>query len=396
MQTVRQHTEVWAGLDVMKEIVTALFAAHCVWKNRGVQNRALLSLLLQLDSGTRLEPSAREQVLVDYTVFTHVSDTLFDRYHCIDYLQALHPAGDQACTVPDALPEILLLATDPIDEAPSMLANTLWYKYRGSPDWAWKVWDNTVASLRQIPSMVDDVSTRRVCALRYAAFLTHVDQHIPTGSDDHILSWFLGSGRQEVEALSAEAWDVVTVVLIHLSIYGALATTTILQGLVYPVWQMAASTSSAQQGSALEVLLEAVNELCMHLLLKDVTNSEYPPFNVFEVHGLHTRRRDVYREPHFSRLVQNIPALVLSEQNANLPDRSRYAFRSFRESLCCQSVFRLGVFRDLDTVHAAFDKVLANADVAEELHEPLVSALRLMFNEGQQGKSPLFASLRRV
>lgn len=73
MQTLRQHTEVWAGLNAMKRIVTALFNVHCTWKNRGIQSRALLSLLLELDGDQCLDPAAREQVLTDQSVFTHVS-----------------------------------------------------------------------------------------------------------------------------------------------------------------------------------------------------------------------------------------------------------------------------------------------------------------------------------
>ena len=97
-----------------------------------------------------------------------------------------------------------MLATDPAPEAPSMLANGLWYKYMTSPDWAWKVWDNTIASLRQLPVMVQDVSSQRACALRYAEFLLHVDQHLPRGFDDQIRSWLTGSGRNEVAVL----WEI--------------------------------------------------------------------------------------------------------------------------------------------------------------------------------------------
>ena len=77
MQTLRQHTEVWAGLNVIKEIVSSLFAVHCTWKNRGIQSRPLFSLMLQLDAGRFLEASAREQVSMDYSVFTHVSPIKF-------------------------------------------------------------------------------------------------------------------------------------------------------------------------------------------------------------------------------------------------------------------------------------------------------------------------------
>lgn len=295
--------------------------------------------------------------------------------------------SDHPEPVPIALPEILLLATDPSPEAPSTLANSLWYKYRSASDWAWKVWDNTVASLRQIPLMIDDVAGRRACSSRYALFLTHVDQHLPAGFDDQILSWFLGSGRNEIIALSAEAWDVLTVVLLYLSIHGALGTTTILTGLVYPIWSMAASVTSSQQGTSLQVLLQAVNTLCGYFLLQENHASGLPPSTLYEAQGLQTRRRDVFRHPHFVSLAEHMPTLVLIEHNTNIPTHLREDSRVLRISLCAKSVFRLGIYRDLDTVHRAFDRVLGNRDVPEERHEPLINALRVMFSEDSDGKA---------
>lgn len=229
--------------------------------------------------------------------------------------------------------------------------------------------------------MIKDIEGRRICGSRYAMFLIHVDQHLPTGFDDHILSWFSGSGRNEIIALTAEAWDVMIVVLLHLSIHGALATTTILTGLVYPVWLMGSSASTPQQGASLEVLLNAVNVLCDHLLLQETHDHGYPPATFYEVQGLQTRRRDVFRHPHFVPLVENIPTLVLIEHNTNLSDHLRQQSRTLRESLCGMSVFRLGIYRDLDTVHRAFERVLSNHEIPEERHEALVNALRLMFAE---------------
>jgi hypothetical protein len=83
------------------------------------------------------------------------------------------------------LTEILMLANDPNPEAPSILANSLRHKYRATPDWAWKVWYNTVAS--QILVLIPDINARRACALRYANFLLHVDEHLPNGFDDPTL-----------------------------------------------------------------------------------------------------------------------------------------------------------------------------------------------------------------
>lgn len=301
-------------------------------------------------------------------------------------MQAFHPSGDQPTAVPDALPEILLLAANPGADAPSILANNLWYKYRSASDWAWKVWDNTVASLRQIPSMIADPDGRRECALRYSLFLIHVDRHLATGLDKHVLNWLQGSGRNEVAALSPEAWDLFVVVLIHLASYDSLKVTTILEGLIYPTWQYTAGLQVLPQSVPLETMLPIVNNLCACLLLEDKIEAGIPPSDILEFHGLQTGRRDVYREPYFSALVKNIPTLVLLEQNANVPEPLRQSSITLREAICSSSVFRLGTYRELDTVHDAFQVVLCNPDVPEEKHESLVSALKFIFNEGQTGQ----------
>jgi len=42
IETLRQHTEVWAFVNMMKTVAAALFTAHQVWSTRGIQTRALL------------------------------------------------------------------------------------------------------------------------------------------------------------------------------------------------------------------------------------------------------------------------------------------------------------------------------------------------------------------
>lgn len=279
-----------------------------------------------------------------------------------------------------------MLATDANLEGPSILANSLWYKYRSASDWAWKVWDNTVASLRQIPYMIEDPAGRRSCALRYSTFLIHVDRHLATGLDKHALDWLRGSGKNEIAALSPETWDLFVVVLLHLISTNALTVTSILGGLIYPAWQSASTLSSALQGTSLEVILPVVNDLCSRLLLIDDINSDVPPLDFLQHHGLMTGRRDVYREPYFTALVKTIPTLVLLEQNPNIPETLRQGCGALRVALCSSSVFRMGTFRELDCVHDAFQIVLANPDVPEEKRELLISALKLIFNEGQQGE----------
>lgn len=278
-----------------------------------------------------------------------------------------------------------MLAADPNPDAPSILANSLWYKYRSSLNWAWNVWDNTVASLRQIPAMTPDIALRRACALRYADFLLHVDQHLPTGLPEHITDWIWGAGRNEIAALTTEVWDVFTVVLMHLVSNGAVPASTILPGLVYPAWSAATMVESAQQVVALEPMLSAANDIATRLLLGQVSEDGIPPSNFLEYQGLQTSRRDVYRPQYFQDVIKHVPMLVLLELNIFIPEYLRQSSRVLREAMCSSSVFRMGTYRDLDTVHDAFQTMLSSRDVAEEKHEPLVSALRFIFSDGQKG-----------
>jgi mediator of RNA polymerase II transcription subunit 12 len=283
--------------------------------------------------------------------------------------------------VPPVLPEILLLADDPNPEAPSILANSLWYKYRTAFDWAWKVWDNTVASLRQIPVMTLDMADRQACALCYGRFLLHVDQHLPGGIDDQVLQWFLGTGKNEVSALSADAWDVLTFVLLYLTVHGALTATTILRGLVYPAWRLSASANSEHQGESLAIFLGAANNLCDKLLLRDAGGTDgMAPVDLPEVQRICTRRQTVYLEPHYSLLVTAIPTLVFIEKNKFISQDLRDASASLRTSVCATSDFRQGAHRNLDAVRNAFEQPLLSEAVVDDCH-PLVEALRVILSD---------------
>lgn len=279
------------------------------------------------------------------------------------------------------LPEILLLANDPNSEAPSILANTLWYKYRTSFDWAWKVWDNTVASLRQIPVIMPDSAERRACTLRYGDFLLHVHEHLPSGFDNQVLQWFLGPGKNEVVALNSDAWEVLTVVLLYLSVHGAIATTTILKGLVYPAWQLASLASAGNPGPFSEILLHAANNLFELLLLREHSTSDgTPPSDLLDFQRIRAWRQDVYREPHFILHVASIPTLIFIEKNEGISVDLRRASMALRHALCKVSEFRQAAYRNLDAVRDAFEQPLKSG-VHADLGESVVDALQLVLSE---------------
>ncbi|TFK53918.1 hypothetical protein OE88DRAFT_1717321 [Heliocybe sulcata] len=366
IETLRRHTNVWVCMNATGTITSALYEAHQYWRHHGIQTRVLLDLVKSMDAGLHLDQTSRVQLETDISSLFH----------------ALCPHSDNPEPVPPVLPEILMLAQDTNPEAPSLLANTLWYKYKSASDWAWKVWDNTIASLRQIPMMSQDPAGRYICALRYGDFLLHIDQHLPHGFDNEVLEWCLGSGKNEVAALNSDSWDVVKVVLLYLAVHGALTATTILHGFVYPAWQLGGSCTSTEQGAFLQVFLCAANDLFQRVLLADDCDPDNVlPCNLPELQRLFTRRLDVYGQQHFPSLVAIVPVLVFIEENNFHQDDVRAASKAIRQKLCKRNDFRQGAYRDLETVRLAIEQTLESETIPLRLHQPLVNALRLILSD---------------
>ncbi|KAG6829453.1 hypothetical protein H0H92_004513 [Tricholoma furcatifolium] len=363
LNTLHRFSTIWACMNEICTIVAALDKTHQSWKARGISSRPLLSLLLEFDAGRYLGDVSRERIVTDMTIFT----------------SALQPMIEHPDVVPDVLTEILLLANDPDQDAASLLANSLWIKYRKSTDWALKVWDNTVASLRQVPAMTSDSAGRQACALRYGIFLWHVDQHLAMGLDKDVLRWFIGAGRNEVMALNSETWDILIIVLLYLSVNGAIKTTTILQGLVYPAWQQAANATVDQSCTTTEIFLRSANELCRRLLLSEDVNDDLPPAGLFELQCIRTRRQDVYGEAHFPLLASSIPVLICLENNKHISEKLRADSSLLRHLISQNQDFRQGAYRNLDAIRQAFEFRLHQLDANDaSLNKHIVAGLQLL------------------
>lgn len=368
-EVFHRFATVWTSMGCTGAITTALYSAHVGWKNRGMRVRSLLALLIQVDAGRHLNESERAQISADISSFTH----------------ALAPDTTDPGHVPEHLPEILLLADDPKLDAPSILANGLWYKYRTALDWGWKVWDNTIASMRQVPLMTPDINKRHAIALRYAQFLLHIDQHLPAGIDDHVLQWSLGTGKGEILALTADAWDVCSVVLLFLSAHGALSTTSLLRGLVYPAWHICANATghSAQLPS---IFVQSANGLFDRLILhEEIQISSMAPSSLLDTHRIHSRRQNVFREPHFPQLAEEMPTLLLIECNEIIPSELRTMAKDLRIRTCESREFRQAAYRDLDVIRKAFERPIQSGSIGEALFEPLVNALKVILSDSSEG-----------
>lgn len=283
--------------------------------------------------------------------------------------------------MPSVLPEILLLAADPDPNAPSLLANSLWIKYRMSLDWAWKVWDNAFASLRQVPSLSSEPADRQAGARQYSTFLWHIDQHLPSGLDDPVLRWFRSTGLNEVSVLTVDAWEIVIPVLLHLCIGGALKVTTLLNGLVYPAWKLAAHVTNSEQFQSQDTLLFNLNQLVTRLF--SCQSSDILPFaDMFDEQNLEARRQEVYLVDNFPGLIAAMPLLVTMENNPHISPKHREQVEAVRLTICSSHSFRQAVFRNLEVTRQAFeDQVVHSGDI----QKPMMTSLKLVLGEQSDG-----------
>ncbi len=60
-------------MDAVNTILATLQTAHQSWKSRGVQSRALLLLIVELDNNALLSREARDQIQTDASIYALVS-----------------------------------------------------------------------------------------------------------------------------------------------------------------------------------------------------------------------------------------------------------------------------------------------------------------------------------
>ena len=73
IDTLRQHMEVWACMNALERITSALLAAHQYWKANSATNPSLLDLLIEFDNMRYLDPAVREQIFADRALYKQVS-----------------------------------------------------------------------------------------------------------------------------------------------------------------------------------------------------------------------------------------------------------------------------------------------------------------------------------
>ncbi|KAG9076977.1 RNA polymerase II mediator complex subunit [Ceratobasidium sp. UAMH 11750] len=220
-------------------------------------------------------------------------------------------------------------------------------------------------------------------ATRYVAFLVRLNDHIVSGLDTCMREWF-STGMNDM--LGAEqAHGLFALIFLKLVLAGVLSPSTILEGLVYPTWNLAASLEEPKP--PVTVLAGLVNDLTERLLVTDdvpASSSILPPSTLVEVLGLGARRLPASDNAPFLALINRFPCLVAMEISPHLSDTVRPSSKALRILLGNQPQIVTLSSRYMDVVRDSFLKP-AGLVLTERLELLLVSVLKAIVNGGCTG-----------
>lgn len=262
------------------------------------------------------------------------------------------------------------------------LADDVWYKHHASESWAAVIWEHIFASLCSIPQTTAEPQKSEI-VMRYVAFLTKLSSHIISGLDSCVREW-LSTGTNELLG-AGYAYDTLAHLFLRLVLAGVLNPSTLLEGLVYPTWSLAAGLQEPKQSVAR--LAELANDLAERLLVTDDVPSSpslLPPSTLSEVLELSARRLPASDNAPFLAFINKFPCLVAMEIQPHLGDTVRESSKALRILLVNQPQMVTLSSRYMDVVRDSFLKP-AGLPLTERLELLLISVLKGIVNGGCTG-----------
>jgi len=172
--------------------------------------------------------------------------------------------------------------------------------------------------------------------------------------------------------------------ILQLVVQGALRSTTLLEGIVYPAWNIGASASVALAPSD-EMMICSANDLFSRLMLQETPSGlGVPPADLFEMQYIRTRRQAVFDEPQFHFLAANIPALLALEDNEMVPESLRKSSTFLRCQLCQHPDFRRGAYRNLDEIRENFENSTYLVG-SEQVSKRAIAGLKMIICDSSSG-----------
>jgi hypothetical protein len=299
-----------------------------------------------------------------------------------DLLQSLHPPSDGTQSPSHSFQQIAALIHEPSLERATIMADEIWYKHHASESWATVVWEHVFACLCSVPITTPE-NLKSEIAARYVSFLVRLSGHVVSGLDTCMREWF---STAKNDLLTAEhAHGLLALVFLRLVLAGVLSPSTILEGLIYPTWSLAARLEEPKP--PMVVLAGLANDLAERLLVTDdvpASLSVLPPSTLAEVLGLSARRLPASDNAPFLALINRFPCLVAMEIHPHLSDAVRESSKALRILLVNQPQMVTLSSRYMDVVRDSFLKPTGLV-LTERLELLLISVLKGIVNGGCTG-----------
>ncbi|KAG8742716.1 RNA polymerase II mediator complex subunit [Ceratobasidium sp. 414] len=363
---IERYMNIWTAMDIVNEIGEELFKKHQALRSEQKRCRPLFALLSHLSPAGYLAQDAHHQI---------ESEISFEA-------QSFHPSTDGTQPPSHSFQQVESILHEPSLERVTAIADEVWYKHHASESWATVIWEHVFASLCNIPNTIPDTQRSEI-ATRYVAFLVRLNDHIVSGLDTCMREWF-SAGMNDMLGVE-QAHGIFALVFLKLVLVGVLSPSTILEGLVYPTWNIAASLEESKP--PVIVLAGLVNDLTERLLVIDdvpTSPSILPPSTLVEVLGLGARRLPASDNAPFLSLINRFPCLVAMEINPHLSDTVRQSSKALRILLVNQPQIVTLSSRYMDVVRDSFLKPVGLV-LTERLELLLVSVLKAIVNGGCTG-----------
>ncbi|EJD35643.1 hypothetical protein AURDEDRAFT_117332 [Auricularia subglabra TFB-10046 SS5] len=345
VNNLRRFAFLFKCMDVVPQIDAALAVAHHSVRSRPAQLRALLGLLEALDRGG--------QSTITQLVAADVEASI----------EALRPPPTSPEDIPTQVYELDGLAHDSAPNAPSILAHSMWTKFKLKPNWGLTAAESTFASLRDLQPVPDD------CAAKFTMFLWEVDQLMAGALDACVLDCLRGPVFEDMRTCGEETWAIVGTILVELVTRGCVSTQTVLRGVCYPAWSLGARPGLGEDDVAMHAgfLMMSV-KLGKTLLLCAVETApedDFPPRTLSDAQMLKTRRTVLYDDGDFADLVTSLRSLVAWEAGPHVALREAAA--SLRTALQGNREFWFIARKNLDLVRDVFLTVLPPSEALVEM-----------------------------
>jgi mediator of RNA polymerase II transcription subunit 12 len=264
--------------------------------------------------------------------------------------------------------------------AVAALGEKLFTRHGPFHNWGDLWWNAVVKAIWAAPSQVSSNSLVDTALVH----IFSVDDKV--GCLDGTVSRWLDtlSPASKVDSLGQRSSPFLTI-LLNLVTSRRISSLTILEKLVFPIWQTTSSAclvSRARQSSKSQAAVENSVMLAHQLLVSIGPHRHLPPATLGEAFILFSARARVLHDTNVPSLIRHLPFLVVLQYSPSISSKTREYIATLLESLAATAEFKTAAFRHLEILKDAFlSSEWSKPSLDPGLETGMVDTLKLIMSE---------------